>query len=105
MLALVGAGFVVGALRGEYTDLSVYRYGGRTVLEGLRGFESGDPVTGLWFTYPPFGAVAMVPTALVPSWLAAALWTAASMGALACARRAGAALAAAAPHRGGWSRC
>jgi alpha-1,2-mannosyltransferase len=75
---------VVGALHGGFTDLSVYRHGGRAVLEGPAGLESADPVTGLWFTYPPIGAVAMVPTALVPSWLAAALWTAASMGALAC---------------------
>ena len=40
-------------------------------------------MTGLRFTYPPFAAVVMVPLALLPAWLAAALWTAASVGALA----------------------
>ena len=40
-------------------------------------------MTGLPFTYPPFAAVVMVPLALLPAWLAAALWTGASVGALA----------------------
>jgi alpha-1,2-mannosyltransferase len=82
---LVGlvAAFVVGGLRGGFTDLFVYRYGGRAVLDGLPVYGAGDPVTGLHFTYPPFAAVVMVPFALVPAWLAAALWTAASVGALA----------------------
>jgi alpha-1,2-mannosyltransferase len=40
-------------------------------------------VTGYPFTYPPFAAVAMVPLALLPMWLSAALWTGASVGALA----------------------
>ena len=82
VLVLVLAAAVAGALRGGFTDLAVYRYGGRAVLDGLPLSESGE-VTGLPFTYPPFAAVAMVPLALVPGWLAAALWTAASVGALA----------------------
>ena len=69
--------------RGGFTDLFVYQYGGRAVLDGLPVYESGDPVTGLPFTYPPFAAVLMVPLALLPAWLAAGLWTAASVGALA----------------------
>ena len=83
VLVLVVAAAVAGALRGGFTDLFVYQYGGRAVLDGLPLYESDDPVTGLHFTYPPFAAVVMVPLALLPTWLAAALWTGASVGALA----------------------
>ena len=83
VLVVVVAAAVAGALRGGFTDLVVYQYGGRAVLDGLRVYESGDPVTGLPFTYPPFAAVVMAPLALLPAWLAAALWTGASAGALA----------------------
>lgn len=83
VLVLVVAGAVAGALHGGLTDLLVYQYGGQTVLEGVSALESRDPVTGLRFTYPPFAAVVMVPLALLPAWLAAALWTGASVGALA----------------------
>src|SRR5215204_2419145 len=83
VLFLLVAAFVAGALCGGFTDLFVYRYGGRAVLDGLPVYASGDPVTGLGFTYPPFAAVVMVPLALLPAWLAAALWTGASVGALA----------------------
>ena len=83
VLVLVVAAAVAAALRGGFTDLLVYQYGGRAVLDGLPLYESGDPVTGLPFTYPPFAAVVMVPLALLPAWLAAALWTGASVGALA----------------------
>ena len=80
---VVVAAAVAGALHGGLQDLSVYEYGGRAVLDGLPLFESRDPETGLRFTYPPFAAVVMVPLALLPPWLAAALWTGASVGALA----------------------
>ncbi len=83
IVALVGAAAVVGAIRGEFADLHVYRYAGGAVLDGIAVYGSDDPVTGYPFTYPPFAAVAMVPLALPPAWLAAALWTGASMGALA----------------------
>lgn len=83
VLALLVAASIAGAVRGGYTDLFVYRYGGQAVLNGLSLSDSDDPVTGLPFTYPPFAAVAMAPVALLPSWLAAALWTGASVGALA----------------------
>ncbi len=73
----------MGALHSGLPDLSVYRYGGRAVLDGLPLYEADDPVTGYPFTYPPFAAVAMVPVALIPGWLAAALWTGTSVGALA----------------------
>jgi len=82
LLLVVGAA-IAGALRGGFKDLSVYLYGGRSVLDGLPIYESGDPVTGLHFTYPPFAAVVMLPLALLPTWLAAGLWTGASVGALA----------------------
>jgi len=74
---------VAAALRGGFTDLSVYQFGGRAVLDGLSLYESVDPVTGLHFTYPPFAAVVMAPLALIPPWLAAGLWTGASVCALA----------------------
>ena len=80
---LLLAAAVAGALSGGFTDLFVYRHGGRAVLGGPPVYESGDPVTGLMFTYPPFAAVVMAPLALLPAWLAAALWTGASLGALA----------------------
>ena len=83
VLVLVGAAAVAGALRGGLKDLLVYQYGGRAVLDGLPDLASRDPVTGLRFTYPPFAAVVMAPLAPLPAWLAAALWTGASVGALA----------------------
>jgi alpha-1,2-mannosyltransferase len=85
ILALVVAGAVAGAVSGEFEDLLVYQWGGRAVLDGLSPYASDDPVTGLPFTYPPFAAVLMVPLALLPTWLAAALWTGASAGALGAA--------------------
>ena len=102
VLVLVVAAGVAGAARGGFTDLLVYQYGGRAVLDGLSVYESGDPVTGLPFTYPPFAAVLMVPLALLPAWPAAALWAGASAGALAAVvvvvRR-----ALDGRRRGGWS--
>jgi alpha-1,2-mannosyltransferase len=83
VLVLVAAAAVAGALRGGLKDLLVYQYGGRAVLDGLPDLASRDPVTGLRFTYPPFAAVAMAPLAPLPAWLAAALWTGASVAALA----------------------
>ena len=83
VLILVVAGVVAGALSGGFTDLFVYLYGGRALLDGLPVYESFDPVTGLHFTYPPFAALIMVPLALLPAWLAAALWTGASVAAIA----------------------
>lgn len=81
----MAAGAVAGALGGELTDLLVYQYGGRAVLDGQSPYARDDPVTGLPFTYPPFGAVLMVPLAPLPTWLAAALWTGVSAGALGAA--------------------
>jgi alpha-1,2-mannosyltransferase len=83
VLVLVVAGAVVGAVRGKFADLSVYQYGGRSALDGVPLYGLDDPVTGLPFTYPPFAAVLMAPLAVLPTWLAAALWTGASVAALA----------------------
>jgi alpha-1,2-mannosyltransferase len=80
---LVLAGAVAGALHGAFPDLSVYRFGGRAVLDGLPVYGTDDPATGYPFTYPPFAAVVMVPLALMTAWLAASLWTGLSVGALA----------------------
>ena len=83
VLVLVVAAAVAAALRGDFTDLFVYQYGGQLVLDGLPLYDSRDPVMGLRFTYPPFAALVMVPLALLPTWLAAALLTGASVGGLA----------------------
>ncbi|WP_408896599.1 glycosyltransferase 87 family protein [Nocardioides sp. R1-1] len=85
LLAAAGLGALVGAAVGGFPDLHVYRYGGDVVLHQERLYAQDDPVTGYPFTYPPFAAVLMVPLALVPGWLAAALWTAASAAALVAA--------------------
>ncbi|WP_249998155.1 glycosyltransferase 87 family protein [Actinoplanes sp. M2I2] len=71
------------SVHGEFVDLSVYQYGGRRLVDGLSLYGARDPATNLRFTYPPFAALAMVPLAPLPFWLATAFWTAASVGALA----------------------
>jgi alpha-1,2-mannosyltransferase len=83
VLALVLGAAVAGAVIGGFADLHVYRYGGDAVLDQSPVYESDDPVTGYPFSYPPFAAVVMVPLALLPEWLAAALWTAVSASCLA----------------------
>ena len=83
VLLLVVVGAAAAAIRGGFTDLLVYQYGGRAMLDGLPVYESGAPANGLPFTYPPFAAVVMAPLAFLPAWLAAALWTGASLAALA----------------------
>ena len=85
IVVVVVAATALGALHGGFPDLFVYRYGGRALLDGLPLYASDDPVTGYPFTYPPFAAVALVPLALVPVWTSAALWTGASVGAMAAA--------------------
>lgn len=79
------AGAVIGLVDGGFPDLHVYRYAGRSVLDQWPAYDSDDPVTGYPLTYPPFAALAMVPLALLPGWLAAGLWTGASAGCLALA--------------------
>jgi alpha-1,2-mannosyltransferase len=88
LVLLVVAGGVAGWLAADrLTDLAPYRYGGRAVLHGLALYDAHDPVSGLPFTYPPFGAVAMVPLAVLPVVVAGALVTAVSVAALAAVVR------------------
>jgi len=77
------AGAVAGVLAGSFPDLDVYRHGGRSVLDHVSPYATDDPIYGYPFTYPPFAALAMTPLALVPGWLASAVWTGASAGCLA----------------------
>ena len=77
------AGAVAGAITGAFPDLDVYRYGGGAVLDRVSPYAREDPVHGYPFSYPPFAAAAFVPLALIPGWLAAALWTGASAACLA----------------------
>ena len=79
---IVAAAALAGWLRPDLTDLHVYRYGGRALLDGLSPYAADDPVTGLPFTYPPFAAAMMIPLAVLPAQAAAATWTAASVTAL-----------------------
>jgi alpha-1,2-mannosyltransferase len=81
VLALLVATAVAAGVRGDLKDLLVYQHAGRGFLDGASVYD--DPVGGLPFTYPPFAAVLMAPLAWLPAWLAAALWTGASMGAVA----------------------
>ena len=82
-LGLVFAGGLAGAVyAGALTDLAPYRYGGRAVLDGLPLYGVRDPMSGLPFTYPPFGAVVLVPLAILSLPLAAGLLTAAGTAAL-----------------------
>ena len=83
VVSLAVAAAVAGAIRGGFKDLLVYQYAGRWLLDGLSVYDLRDPVNDLPFTYPPFGAVAAVPLSWLPAWLAAALWTGASVAALA----------------------
>jgi len=80
LAALVGA---VATQRWTFLDLTVYRYGGRTVLEQLPVYAAGEPGSGLLFTYPPFAALLLSTLALVPLPVAAAAVTAAGVGGLA----------------------
>jgi len=77
------AGAVLGAVIGGFPDLDVYRYGGGAVLDGASPYDREDPIHGYPFSYPPFAAAAMAPLALLPGWLAAALWTGVSAACLA----------------------
>jgi alpha-1,2-mannosyltransferase len=85
VLLLVVAAAVWAGARGDFTDLFVYQHAGDRMLDGLSVYGSRDPVMDLPFTYPPFAAVAMVPLAVLPTWLAASVLAGASVGALAAA--------------------
>jgi alpha-1,2-mannosyltransferase len=61
-------------------DLSVYRYGGDSLLHGVDPYAQRAS-SGLPFTYPPFAAIVFAPISLLPDVVARALVTA---GGLAC---------------------
>ena len=89
LVPLVAAGCVAGAaaevlgpVGGGFKDLLVYQYAAGAVLDGVSPYARDDPANDLPFTYPPFAALLMAPLAHLPAWLAAALWTGASAGAL-----------------------
>lgn len=61
-------------LQHSLVDLKVYRVGGATLLEDAAALYDVR-LAGLPFTYPPFAAVVMVPFALLPWGVAAAVWS------------------------------
>ena len=77
------AGAIAGAFVGGFPDLDVYRYGGQSVLDYASPYAAEDPIWGYPFSYPPIAALVFVPLAVLPEWLAAAVWTGASAGCLA----------------------
>jgi alpha-1,2-mannosyltransferase len=66
----------------HFKDLSVYRFGGQTLLDGLPLYEGADPATVLPFTYPPFAALLFVPLTVLPWPVLVAVWSVASFAAL-----------------------
>lgn len=76
----VGVGFAVAW---HPLDLAVYRFGGRSVLDGTLLYAGTDPATGYPFTYPPVAALLFVPVALLPASVATAGWVGLSVVALA----------------------
>lgn len=68
-LHLHATGFIVMS---DFFDLSVYRAGGRALLDGVPLYEGGLNGGAYSFTYPPFAAVLFTPLALGPP----ALWQA-----------------------------
>jgi alpha-1,2-mannosyltransferase len=64
-------------------DLSVYRAGGRAVLDHADLYQMRAPVSRLPFTYPPFAALTFVPLAVVGVGLGQLLFTLVSVGLLA----------------------
>lgn len=79
------AGAIAGAVTGGFPDLDVYRYGGQSVLDQVSPYAKEDPIWGYPFSYPPIAALVFAPLAVLPGWLAAALWTGVSAGCLAAA--------------------
>ncbi|MBJ7359857.1 glycosyltransferase 87 family protein, partial [Nocardioides sp.] len=71
------------ALAWDPLDLDVYRFGGRSVLDGTPLYAGTDPATGYPFTYPPVAALLFVPVAVLPDALATAAWVGAGVVALA----------------------
>lgn len=76
----VGSGIVAGSISfalGQSKNLEVFRHASQALLAG-RDLYDGSSVD--WFKYSPTFALLFVPLALMPSWLAAALWGALNFG-------------------------
>lgn len=76
----VACGVVAGTVSyafGQSKNLEVFRHASRALLAG-RDLYDGSSVD--WFKYSPTFAALFVPFALVPAWLAAALWGALNFG-------------------------
>lgn len=73
--------FVITHAGYHLIDLSVYRYGGDSLLHGVNPY-AGRASSGLPFTYPPFAAIVFAPISLLPDPVARALITAAGMACL-----------------------
>lgn len=67
----------------EQLDVRVYQTGAAAILDSQPLYQVTEAISGLGFTYPPAAAIAFVPLAAVPFWLAGALVAAASCAALA----------------------
>lgn len=81
VLLVVVAGLAAAAATHWWTflDLTVYRYGGESVLQHRGLYAGSEPRSGLLFTYPPAAALAFALLAAVPLALAAGAWTAVSV--------------------------
>lgn len=73
--------FVITHAGYHLVDLSVYRYGGNSLLHGVNPY-AGRASSGLPFTYPPFAAIVFAPISLLPDVLARALITATGLACL-----------------------
>ncbi|PVG82907.1 hypothetical protein DDE18_11205 [Nocardioides gansuensis] len=76
----------VHARGGVLLDLDVYLAGVRRMWDGHSLY--GQPPGDLPFTYPPFAALVLAPLALLPTWVAYAVWSAVSCAALVAIGRA-----------------
>jgi alpha-1,2-mannosyltransferase len=82
---LVALAVVAGAVATRwwtFLDLTVYRYGGRTVLDHHALYSGSEPHSGLLFTYPPVAALLFTVLAVLPLAVAAGAWTGLSVLAL-----------------------
>lgn len=84
LAALVGA---VATQRWTFLDLTVYRFGGRAVLDHLPVYAAAEPHSGLLFTYPPVSALLFTGLAAVPLPAAVGLVTGAGVAGLAVTLR------------------
>lgn len=73
----VGVGLLCGVLAWRwdwFIDLRVYELGASSLFGGEL-YDARFRVADLPFTYPPFAALLLLPLAVLPIWLGAALWS------------------------------